>query len=305
LFGRKLNTVAPQQEEVRFFYISRLLDLFSSNYLDIYHRLAILREVDTTHALGALRDLQRLLDMAKVILRQKSHPQWDRVGKNIDQVLKKWPTLGIQRYRLLMDVLQEVPSLIFGLLGQLNEYFGKAKVAKMRLAPGSRPPQALLITERIMTAFVHPWNPVLALEQTIRLSKQLEQFIAILPASFALQLAQYATGTSPFSRHIRSSFRTEGLEGNLERPYVTWDRSQLLDRYLDLLGRIKDTEDNISLLLDCEVPSGSTLGRASEAVTQQRSKIKLKKMFRFMQDEVDWEAFRREAEQRNKKEGSV
>ncbi|HEQ60748.1 MAG TPA: hypothetical protein ENN74_03975, partial [Firmicutes bacterium] len=59
LHGRPLSMVRPQDEEIRFFYMARLLDLFAGGYLETFYRLEILRQVDTSAALAALRDFQR------------------------------------------------------------------------------------------------------------------------------------------------------------------------------------------------------------------------------------------------------
>ncbi|MCH8053606.1 MAG: ankyrin repeat domain-containing protein [Planctomycetes bacterium] len=88
----------------------------------------------------------------------------------------------------------------------LNAYFERAKVVKVRLSPGAVPPQALLFSPRAMTAFVDPWRPEAALQQMIELSRRLEQFVSVLPLSFALQLQQYSTGSSSFSRQVKTSF---------------------------------------------------------------------------------------------------
>ena len=75
----------------------------------------------------------------------------------------------------------------------------------------------------------------------------------------------------------------------MERPYIVWDRGQLLERHLQLLGRLRDADDSASLLLDCEIPSDTAFGRASDLVSQQKGKMKLKKMLRLFRDEVRWE----------------
>jgi|GEM_PF-1689315 len=289
LHGRPLSMARPQDEEIRFFYMARLLDLFAGGYLETFYRLEILRQVDTSAALAALRDLQRLLEMVKLILRKKSETAWDRLYQQIEGMLEGWLSRGIERYRDLMQVLQQVPGLLVGLVDRLNAYFDRAKVAKVRLASDAPPPQALLVTERIVTAFVEPWEPAAAFHQMVDLSRRLEHFVSVLPISFALQLHQYSSRNSNFNRHVKSCFRTEGLEGNLERPYITWDRGQLLDRYLELLVQMKESEDPSRLLLDCDLSSGSALSRATDLVSQQKSKLKLKKMLRFLQDEASWE----------------
>ncbi len=289
LSGRKVSLTRPQDEEIRFFYIARLLDLFTGGYLETFHRFEILRQVDTSAALTTLRDLQRLLKMIKLILRKKSEPPWDRLEEKIQELLDGWLCRGIERYRDLMALLQQLPGTLLGLVERLDVYFERAKVAKVRLAPGTPPPQALLVTDHVVTAFVEPWQPATAFQQMVDLSRRLEHFVSVLPISFALQLHQYSTRNSSFNRHVKASFRTDGLEGNLERPYVTWDRGQLLDRYLELLVRMKESEDPSRLLLDCDIPDSSALGRAGDLVDQQKSKLKLKKMLRFLQDETLWE----------------
>ena len=289
LFGKELPLTRPPDEDIRFFLISRLLDLFSGGYLEFLQRFEVLREVDTSSALHILRNVQRVLHIAKSIIRKKNMESWDHLIEKIDALHQGWFQRGIERYVMLRDLIRQLPPTLFSVLNQLKEYFDRAKVVKFRLSPGTSVPQAMLVTANSVTAFVEPWDPLSAYQHSIDLSRRLEQYVGVLPLSFALQLQLYSTGNGIFSRHIKSCFRVGGLDGNLERPYIVWERSKLLERYLELLGNLKEGNDKSGVLLGCESPSGSALSRAGDMVSQQMGKLKLKKMLRFLQDEIQWE----------------
>ena len=290
LSGQEVAVTEPQNEEIRFFYIARLLDLFCAGYLEKVFRVSVLRTVDTAATLALLREIQRLIKMIKVILRKKTKEEWDPLDSSIQSLLDEWLDLGVERYGRLMEILHQLPVLLFSMIDQLNGYFERVMVAKVRLSPDATPPQALLATERIVTAFVEPWSAGSAFRSSLDMTERLEQFISVLPVSFGLQLHQYSTRKSLFNRHVKAAFQPEGLDGNLERPYITWDRGQLLDRYCDLLVKMRAGEDPEGLLMDCEIPSGSALGRAGDMVGLQKSKMKLKKLFKFLRDEAGWES---------------
>lgn len=289
LFGENLSLVRPPDEDIRFFLISRLLDLFGGGYLEFLYRFEVQREVDTGAALYALRNVERVLHIAKSIMRKKKEEEWDRLSEEIDTLHREWFERGIERYAMLRDILRQLPGVLFTVVDSLNAYFERAMVVKYRLSPGTQPPQAMLVTANSVTAFIDPWDPLSAFKHTVDLSRRLEQFVSVLPISFGLQLLLYSTGSGRFSRYIKSCFRVGGVEGNMERPYIVWERSKLLERYLDLLAKVKEGGDGSGVLMGCEIPSDSALGRAGDMVTQQMGKLKLKKMQRFLQDEIQWE----------------
>ncbi len=289
LFGKDLPLGRPSDEDIRFFFISRLLDLFASGDLECFYRFCVKRKVNTSEALYALRNLQRLLRMTKAILRKKTEEQWDPLIDRIDHLFDQWPDLGVQKYKYLIDVLLEVPGTLVSVQDRLNAYFARALVVKYRLTPGTQAPQALFLTDKIVSAFTENWDPVKAFKRSVELTTRLEQYVSVLPVSFALQLQQYSTGSSAFNRHIKGCLRITGLEGNLERPYIAWERSQLLEKYLEIMLRLGQSEEAGGLLLGCEPRSQGTLGRAGEMVGQQMSKLRLKKMLRFLREEVVWD----------------
>jgi len=290
LCGERLTLTRPPDEDIRFFLISRLLDLFAGGYLEEFYRLEVLRKVDVRVAHDQLRRLVRLLQMSKAILRKKRDEQWDPVIERVELLQRGWFELGMERYVRLMHLLRDSSSVLYSVIAALESYFDKAMVAKYHLNPGAQSPQAVLVTEDVVTVFIDPWDPVEAITRSIELSRKLEQFVSVLPVSFALQLHLYSTGGSSFNRYIKTCFRVGGLEGNLERPYIVWERGQLLDRYLELLRKLRQDEDPSGVLLGCDVPRGSAIGRAGDMVKQQTGKLRLKKMLRFLQDEVRWDS---------------
>lgn len=278
--GREIATPTVQPSELRFYYLSRLLDLFASRWLQPFVEAEVLRRVDTRSAIVALQRLCRVISVAKVIMRrdQESTPQWDDFARDVRRLQDVWFRAGIERYKGIISLLRQALAIAFGLIDALNAYCLKARVVNLSLEAGASAPQALLTTKGGATAFVDPWTPERGLELTLRATKALDRHVSVLPAAFALQLYEYSKGKNAFatfSRYIQSVFGVDGLSGNLERSYISWERGEQIDRFQSFLNRIGAPSDH-GLAFACNVRSGSPISAAASFFNSHRNSARLK-----------------------------
>ena len=123
VMGRKVSVQAPPTSEMRFFNISRVLDLLAAGFLYDFFRWEVERNVRTRDALWTLKRLRRLLDLTKVVLRREQFPRWDAYMDTVFTMCDSWFDLGIERYRMLMDSLREGFCILLELIDELRPLF--------------------------------------------------------------------------------------------------------------------------------------------------------------------------------------
>lgn len=286
VMGKKLNILYPSTGEIRFFNISRVLDLLCSGFLRDFFLWETRREVNTRESLWKLKRICRLLELTKIILRKEQAPRWDGFISTVANMCDRWFDMGIERYRMLMWTIREGMCIQFDLIAELAKYFDRARVVNLKVDPGISNPQALIATDRIATLFTNDWNPESALEKMISCHEKLGQFISVLPASFCLQLYEYAKGHNAFSRYIKSCFVAEGVSGNMERSYISLERAKILNHYLNFkihLGlSLKD-----DTIFHCNLREGSALAAAANMMNTQKNKVRLKRVQRILRGEEE------------------
>ncbi|MFH1743738.1 MAG: hypothetical protein ABIH23_32435 [bacterium] len=287
VMGRKIPFQQPGTSEIRFFNISRVLDLLAAGFLEDFYNWEVLRVVRTRDALWRLKRLRRLLDLTKVILRKEHTPRWDACMEAVYKMCDDWFDLGIERYRMLMESLREGFCIILDLIRELASYFERAQVVNLKMEADASAPQGVLVTERAVTVFVDNWEPATALQKMLDYHRQFNQFITVLPVSFSMQLYEYAKLNSAFSRYIKSCFGSEGISGNMERTYISWERSKLLDHYLSFKTRLGLPLDDNEILFFCNMREGSTLAKAASVMSSQKNRARLKRLQRIFHGEED------------------
>lgn len=286
VMGKKMNIQYPSQSEIRFFNISRVLDLLCSGFLHDFFLWEAEREVNCRVALWRFKRLRRLLDLAKVILRKENAPRWDHYMETVYKMCDNWFDMGIERYRMLMWTVREGMCIIFDLISELSSYFDRARVVNLKTDEKVSAPHALIVTDKVATHFTENWTAESALEKMIWYREKLGQFITLLPASFSLQLYEYSKGHNAFSRYIKSCFHSEGIGGNMERSYISVERAKILNYYLKFkiqLG-LDLTDDSI---FHCNLKEGSTLAKAASMMNSQKNKVRVKRVQRILQGEEE------------------
>ena len=286
VMGKKLNIQHPTAGEIRFFNISRVLDLLCSGFLYDFFFWEAERDVDTREALWKLKRLRRLVDLAKVILRKEHATRWDTYMETVYTMCDRWFDMGIERYRMLMWTIREGLCILFDLISELAKYFDRARVVNLKFDPHVPSPHALIVTDQIATFFVNDWSPEQALEKMIWCREKLGQFITVLPLSFALQLYEYAKGHNAFSRYVKSCFFSDGLSGNMERSYISLERAKILNHYLTFKIKLGlSLEDDT--IFHCNLRDGSALAKAANMMNVQKNKARLKRIQRILQGEEE------------------
>ena len=287
VMGRKITIQQPSSSELRFFNISRVLDLLAAGFLEDLYKWEVIRVVRTRDALWRLKRLRRLLDLTKVILRKERAPRWDAYMEAVYNMCDTWFDMGIERYRVLMEALREGFCIILDLIKELSDYFERAQVVNLKTEPDAKAPQALLVTERAVTVFVDHWEPASALQQMLEYHRRFNQFITLLPLSFCMQLYEYAKLNFAFSRYVKSCFGSESISGNMERSYVSFERSKILDHYLGFKTRLGLPLDEDEILFYCNMREGSTLAKAASVMSSQKNRARLKRLQRIFHGEED------------------
>jgi hypothetical protein len=281
VMGKRLNVSHPESTEIRFFNIARVLDLLCSGFLKDFFLWETVREVNTREALWKLKRLRRLIDLCKVILRKDQTPRWDHFMQTVFNMCDHWFEMGIERYRMLMWTLREGLCILFDLISELSQYFERARVVNLRLDPSAENAQGLIATEQIATLFDSRWQAENALERMIACNEHNGQYVSILPASFCLQLYEYAKGHNAFSRYIKSCFITEGISGNMERSYISLERAKILNHYLNFKVKLGLSLDD-DALFHCNLREGSALAKAANMMNTQKNKVRLKRVQRLL-----------------------
>lgn len=286
VMGKKLNISYPSQSEIRFFNISRVLDLLCSGFLYDFFIWEAQRQVNTRVALWRFKRLRRLIDLVKTILRKEHAPRWDHYMETVHTMCDSWFDMGIERYRMLMWSVREGMCILFDIISELSAYFERARVVNLKLDPNVNHPHGLLVTDQVATYFVDQWTPEFALERMIWCIEKLGQFITILPISFAMQLYEYSKGHNSFSRYIKSCFHTEGISGNMERSYISVERAKIINYYLRFKIQLGlPLEDDI--LFHCNLREGSALAKAANMMNSQKNKVRVRRVQRILQGEEE------------------
>lgn len=286
VMGKKLNINYPSTGEIRFFHISRVLDLLCSGFLRDFFMWETVREINTREALWKLKRLRRLIDITKMILRKEQAPRWDAYMEAVSYMCDHWFDMGIERYRVLMWTVREGLCILFDLINEMAQYFDRARVVNLKLDPNIAHPQAMVVTDKFATLFVSKWAPEEALEKMIWSNEKLGQYITVLPASFSMQLYEYAKGQHAFSRYIKSCFSIEGISGNMERSYISLERAKILNHYLSFKVNLGlSLEDDT--IFHCNLRDGSTLAMATNMMSTQKNKVRLKRVQRILRGEEE------------------
>ncbi len=286
VMGKKLNIQYPSTAEIRFFNISRVLDLLCSSFLRDFFLWETERSINTREALWKLKRLRRLIDVAKVILRKENAPRWDTYMETVYTMCDHWFDMGIERYRMLMWTIREGLCILFNLISELRQYFDRARVVNLKIDPNINQPHSLIVTDKIATLFVDEWEEEKALEKMIWCREKLGQFISVLPASFSLQLYEYTKGHNSFSRYMKSCFVTEGIGGNMERSYISLERAKILNHYLNFKIKLGLSLDD-DAIFHCNLRDGSTLAKAANMMNVQKNKVRLKRVQRIIGGEEE------------------
>lgn len=287
VMGRKIHIQQPGTSEMRFFNISRVLDLLAAGFLEDFYKWEIIRVVQSRDALWRLKRLRRLLDLTKVILRKEKAPRWDAYMEAVYTMCDSWFDMGIERYRFLMESLREGFCIILDLIKELSKYFERAQVVNLKMEADARRPQAWLVTERAVTVFVDDWEPAGALQKMLDYYRQFNRFITVLPLSFSIQLYEYKKLNFAFSRYVKSCFDSEGISGNMERSYISFERGKLLDHYLGFKTQLGLPLDEDEILFYCNMRGGSTLAKAAGVMSSQKNRVRLKRYQKIFHGEED------------------
>lgn len=285
IFGRRLEVRRVKEDEVRFYAISRMLDLLSTGFVELLYRMELHRDVDTKRALVFLDRFRRVIQLTRIIMRRQTKAPSDELGERIAALVANWFELGLPRYHQLIKVIRESFVTVHQLIGEMDRYFQTARIANIQVDRNAERPQGFLATERHSAAFVSDWNPLEAIEVGEASLHADEPFMAVLPASFAVQLCEYARGTEMFHRYVKSCFKAEGVSGNFERSYICWERSKLLNRCQEIAARLNGGRPGSDLVLGCNLKPGMTVAKAANAMTVQRNKAHLKRMARLIRSE--------------------
>ncbi len=286
VMGKKLDIIEPSTGEVRFFDISTVLDILCSGFLRDFFLWETERTVNSREALWKLKRLRRMVDLAKIILRQEENPRWDAYMDMVYRMCDTWFDMGVERYRMLMWTIREGLCILFNIISELNQYFERARVVNLKLDTNISDPHALAVTDKIATFFIHDWTPEEAFEKMIWCREKLGHFITVLPASFSLQLYEYTKGHNAFSRYIKSCFMVEGVGGNMERSYISLERSKILNNYLNFKIKLGLPLDD-DTVFHCNLRDGSTLAKATNMMNVQKNKVRLKRVQRILRGEEE------------------
>lgn len=284
VMGSKINIQDPSSGEVRFFHISRVLDLLCSGFLFDFFYWEAIREVKTRDALWKLIRLRRLVDISKVILRKDRAPRLDAFMDTVKIMSDNWFEMGIERYKMLMWSVREGLCILFDLISELRNYFDRARVVNLKIDPNVPHPNSLIVSDRIATFFLEDWNAEDALERMVWSLEKVGQFITVLPLSFSMQLYEYTKGHNAFSRYIKSCFAVEGLSGNMERSYISLERAKILNHYLNFKVKLGLSLDD-DALFHCNLRDGSAFAKAANVMNVQKNKARLKRIQRILQGE--------------------
>jgi hypothetical protein len=285
VMGKKLAIQQPSQGEVRFFNISMVLDLLCSGFLRDFFIWEVERRVNTREALWRLKRLRRLVDLAKTILKKET-PRWDKYMDTVHTMCDNWFEMGIERYRMLMWTVREGLCILFDIIADIKEYFERARVVNLKIDPNINAQHALVVTDKVATYFTEDWKVEDAFEKMIWCREKLGQFITVLPASFSLQLYEYTKGHNAFSRYIKSCFAVEGLSGNMERSYISLERSKILNHYLNFKIKLGLSLDD-DTIFHCNLRDGSALAKATNMMNVQKNKVRLKRVQRILRGEEE------------------
>ncbi len=286
IYGDEVPATAARETEIRFFNISRVQDLLTTGYLEPFWLAEVERQVDTCAFLGRLSEFSRLLEVVKEILRRPSLPAWDRLDIEIQKLGSNWFAMGLERYRFLMNLVRECFVTIFEIIAELDAFFERALVVNMKLEESTAPYRGLVATESFVSVFVERWNAHDALERMLRLnSARRDCFITVLPACFAVQLIEYTKANNTFCSFIKSCFTTEGLSGNMERSYISWERGKLLNHYRNLLTTL-GVDRAERLVFNCNLKSGGAFNKAANLMNIKKNKNRLKAVAKILYGEA-------------------
>ncbi|HNT37104.1 MAG TPA: hypothetical protein PKH07_19090, partial [bacterium] len=217
-WGQKYPIQALPDEQKRYQYVIRLMDLFVAGHLETMVRAAVERVVNTADFLARSSQMCLFLDLVKDILREPSIPEWDEFQRGFQDLATKWNSRHLKRYMDIMPWVPKALEIILDALERMDGYFVKSNIVNFKPGADAEAPQAAFVTENQAVAFLCPWSPSRGLEVMLRLMKEHETFVDVLPATFALQLYEYCKGSGGFHKYVKSCFKMEAMTGHMERP---------------------------------------------------------------------------------------
>lgn len=285
IYGESVDPALPRESEVRFFNISRVQDLLITGYLEPFWVAEVERQVDTRAFLGRLSEFSRLLAVVKEILRRPSVPAWDRLDAEMEVLARDWFRMGLERYRRLMSVVRESFLALFEIIAELDAFFARALVVNMKLEESDAAYRALMVGDSFACVFVERWTPHEALSRMLRLWGSRETFISVLPVAFAVQLLEYTKANNTFCSYIKSCLSTEGLSGNMERSYISWERGKLLNHYRNLLTTL-GLDRSERLVFDCNLKSGGAFNKAVNLMNIKKNKHRARNLAKLLRGDA-------------------
>lgn len=270
VWGKNFTVKPLPQEQKRYQYVIRVMDLFVSGYLEPFVAAGVQREVNSKNFLVQLERLCILLDFAKQILREDAIQEWDVLRKDAAEVLSDWYESGLLSYMKIMPFIRDALTVVLDVVARLDAYFVKSNIVNFKPGLDVESPQAAFVTEEQASAFIHPWNPARALEIMLRLRKEHDQFVDVLPATFALQLYEYTRGNESFHRYVKTCFKMESMTGHMERPNLSAERGIILDKYTNFIMGQK-LKSNSGLIFGCNIRSGFAVAKAMNLMKSRQN----------------------------------
>ena len=286
VMGDQVEPNPPKQEETRYFKISRFLDMLAHGYLGTFFRAAVERRVDVEQTMLDMQSLVSVLDVVKGFLRKEVVPEWDETIEAIRNVQEVWFTEGIERYRLLMKAVKLCLATVFDVVETLDTYFIQARVVNLKIPEEAPTPNAVLAAGDAVTVYTSEWTADGALRRMMDNWQKRGEIVSVLPASLGVQLLEYSRGTNDFAKYIKSIFRAEGLDGNMERTYISWERGNLLDAYLNVANLLR-VQGNRDVVLGAPFRKQSRLAAAAGMMGGKRSKARLNRVLNIFRSEEE------------------
>lgn len=281
LWGQKYPIQQLPEEQKRYQYVIRLMDLFSGGYLEPLVRAALESEVNTTAFLSRCSQMCLFLDLVKEVLKEQTIPEWEEFRKGFQDLAGKWSSRHLKRYMDLMPLVPKALDVVLDALERMDTYFVKSNIVNFKPGSDAEAPQAAFVTEERAVAFVAPWSPSRGLEIMLRLMKDQEEFVDILPATFALQLYEYCKGNGGFHKYIKSCFKMEAMTGHMERPNLSAERGELLDQYAHFVMS-SSLDSDLDVVFGCNIRSGFAVAKALGLVRSHQNVSRRNKFIRML-----------------------
>ena len=283
LCGEEIKITPVEDDEIRYFYIGSILDYLSRGQFLDFLTMEVERKIQSDNALHLLLELAHLLPMVKKILRRNPDEKWDNFAFRVKNLAGKWHNSGIEKYKELMWVVRAGFYIWFEVLVDLKAYFQEARIINLELADRDESCRAFLGTNTETAMFITGWNPVDSMQKMLNLLVNQKERVAILPVVFGIQLYEYSKNQNIFGKYIKSCFQCEGLGGNMERSYISWERARLLNDYMDVC-KILDLKNARDLVFGCNLHMDTKLNKAFNFLSTRRNKAKTKKLSKLFRD---------------------